>query len=374
MEAFDALNIFGIFKKSLWLFSGFGVVMVGIFTVMMLMMVQLTDTNTGDVRLDGIELPYDVMRWEDEVRAWAVRYDIEDWVLTLLVIMYVESGGLLPDLMQSSESAGLPPNTLEYEDSIAQGVRYLASIIREAERLGIGDDEMGIIQAYNFGRAYINFLWRNDFRHNIDISALYSRTVVAPSLGNTTGRTVPYVNDVSTANGRPYIYVNGGNFHYAYIVMDILRRASIGGVQIDGDICLPMDPPFVITSPYGPRWGHHHAGIDLSVRFGAPIRAALDGTVEYVERGQDSNGGFLGHPVPGGNMVIIEHDGDIRTLYAHMTSNVLVRVGDTVACGQIIGFEGNSGNSTGHHLHFEWHERGRPINPELRINFRQHAE
>ena len=159
-------------------------------------------------------LSEEVLRWQPEVEFWAREYEIMEWVPVLLAIMQTESGGRVPDLMQSSESAGLPVNTLEYEDSIAQGVRYLARIIRRAESFGLGDDRLAVIQAYNFGIPYINFLGNRNERHSLDISAEYSRTVVAPSLGNTTGITVPYNNPVAIANGRPYRFLNGGNFHY----------------------------------------------------------------------------------------------------------------------------------------------------------------
>lgn len=121
--------------------------------------------------------------------------------------------------MQSSESAGLPRNSIRNPiDSIEQGIRYLSNIRNEAESLGI-EDLSAIFQAYNFGSNYLSWLANNDYKHSLDIAEIYSRDVVAPSLGNTTGRRMEYVNAFPIANGKTYRYVNGGNFHLEIYVM-----------------------------------------------------------------------------------------------------------------------------------------------------------
>lgn len=335
-----------------------------LFVIMATVAVFDNDSSAnGDLPSDGHGLSAEVLAWEEEVRYWAEHYDISDWVWILLAIMEVETRGLVPDLMQSSESAGLPPNTLEYEDSIEQGVRYLSQIISRAQQLNL-NDRMAKIQSYNFGIAYINWLSRRDEAHSIEIAAYYSRTVVAPSLGNTTGERYDYRNAVSVANGKPWLYVNGGNFHYADLVMNALGTS--GGYFRDG-VVLPLDPPFRITCDF--YCYEDHGGIDLSAYFGASVRSIMDGTVIHVVSHHDSNGGYLGHVGGWGNVVFIRHEDDIVTVYAHLTSNVRVGVGDQVNAGQIIGYEGNSGNSSGHHLHLEWRENGVRINPALRIDF-----
>jgi len=368
-------------KTKKWVIASLGItgfLTVGIFLMIVLIgsiavqegqraVVEMVSRNT---QTDDTSFQSEVLRWRPEIEYWASHYGIEDWVPELLAIMQVESRGQVADLMQSSESAGLPPNTLQYEDSIAQGVRYLASIIARAEANGLGDDRMAIKQAYNFGVAYINWLARNGYTHNLDVAAIYSRTVVAPSLGNTTGQTYSYVNTVSTANGRPYLYHNGGNFHYAYLVRHVMFLMQVNGAQVVDGIVLPIDPPFVVTSGFGPRWGSHHAGIDLCGGFGAPVRSILDGRVTRVVNHFASNDGWLGHPGGFGNVVFIEHEGGIVTVYAHLMSNVTVHMGERVNAGQVIGFQGNSGNSSGTHLHFEWRENSIAVDPESRINFR----
>jgi murein DD-endopeptidase MepM/ murein hydrolase activator NlpD len=99
-----------------------------------------------------------------------------------------------------------------------------------------------------------------------------------------------------------------------------------------------------ITSCYGQRWGTLHAGIDFAMPAGTPIRAAAAGTV--VKAG-DAGDGY-------GNSVFVDHRNGYLTHYAHQ-SRLIVEVGQRVSVGQIIGYEGSTGDSTGPHLHFEVH-------------------
>lgn len=90
------------------------------------------------------------------VEKYARQNGISDYVYVLLAIIQVESEGKLVDVMQSSESAGLPVNTLGTEDSIKQGCKYFAELIAKADRLGCDMD--AVIQAYNYGSAFWTLL------------------------------------------------------------------------------------------------------------------------------------------------------------------------------------------------------------------------
>ena len=106
-----------------------------------------------------------------------------------------------------------------------------------------------------------------------------------------------------------------------------------------------------ITSLYGERWGRMHKGVDFGCPEGTPVLAALGGTVTYA-------GWTNGY----GNCVVIRHDDGTSTRYAH-NSELLVEVGQTVIQGEAVSLSGNTGNSTGPHLHFEIIIDGEQVDP-----------
>lgn len=106
-----------------------------------------------------------------------------------------------------------------------------------------------------------------------------------------------------------------------------------------------------VTCEYGCYGGH--TGIDIQSYYGGPEYAAKAGTV--VTSGW-SNYGYGYH-------VVVDHGGGVRTLYAHMASQPPVSVGQHVDQGQVVGFEGKTGNASGHHLHFEVQINGTAVNP-----------
>jgi murein DD-endopeptidase MepM/ murein hydrolase activator NlpD len=107
----------------------------------------------------------------------------------------------------------------------------------------------------------------------------------------------------------------------------------------------------VITSGFKYRWGRHHNGIDIGIRYGS-VSAADGGEVTFAGSNGDSRG----------NYIIINHGGGRETLYAHL-SEIKVKVGEKVYQGQRIAISGNSGGTTGPHLHFEVRINGVPKNP-----------
>lgn len=115
-----------------------------------------------------------------------------------------------------------------------------------------------------------------------------------------------------------------------------------------------------ITSNYGPRWGRQHAGIDVKVYIGDTIYAAFDGKVRVVKNEGDRRGY--------GKYIVIRHPNGLETLYGHL-SKQLVREDQIVKAGEPIGLGGNTGRSTGSHLHFETRLAGKAINPALMFDF-----
>ncbi|NLL01734.1 MAG: peptidoglycan DD-metalloendopeptidase family protein [Mollicutes bacterium] len=119
----------------------------------------------------------------------------------------------------------------------------------------------------------------------------------------------------------------------------------------------PTVNPCIITSYVSPRWGGYHKGLDISgAGSGSPIYSATDGVVIDVTTGCASPSSGLSDNCGGGygNKVTVQtSDGLYAIIYAHLTRDVKAKVGDRVNRGQIIGYMGSSGKSTGTHLHFE---------------------
>ena len=115
----------------------------------------------------------------------------------------------------------------------------------------------------------------------------------------------------------------------------------------------------VITSNFGSRWGRQHEGLDIKVYIGDTIRAAFSGKVRMVKY---NPGGY-------GKYVVIRHNNGLETLYGHM-SKQLVEEEQNVRAGAPIGLGGNTGRSTGSHLHFETRLCGVALNPALMFDFR----
>ena len=119
--------------------------------------------------------------------------------------------------------------------------------------------------------------------------------------------------------------------------------------------------PGPLTSPFGPRWGRNHNGVDIGGGEGTAIVASRSGTVVTVisschpTNSWGCGGGF-------GNYVTVSHADGMATIYAHLAS-VSVGAGQQVEAGQVLGTMGNSGSSLGRHLHFEVREAGVPHNP-----------
>ncbi len=121
--------------------------------------------------------------------------------------------------------------------------------------------------------------------------------------------------------------------------------------------CMPTTNTRV-TSPYGPRWRRMHNGIDVKVNIGDTIVAAFDGKIRIVKFERRGYGKY----------VVIRHDNGLETVYGHL-SKFLVDENQLVKAGQPIGLGGNTGRSTGSHLHFETRFLGIAINPALMFNF-----
>ncbi len=152
------------------------------------------------------------------------------------------------------------------------------------------------------------------------------------------------------------IYTEGwdSNLVNCYNNMDVPATAVIDVSKFS------MPHPGYLTSPYGyrKRFRRMHKGVDIKVNIGDTIRAAFDGRVRitnFERRGY-------------GNYVVVRHTNDLETVYGHL-SRFLVEPGTYVKAGQPIALGGNTGRSTGPHLHFETRYMGYAINPAAIFDF-----
>jgi len=161
--------------------------------------------------------------------------------------------------------------------------------------------------------------------------------------------------------------IEGNIDEHEEIAADLRSQIAQEIAEATGGVALPAGPMqspsaagFIwpvegtVTSGFGYRWGRMHEGIDISVPEGTPIRAAADGTV-ILEQSEYESGGY-------GNYTCIDHGGGLSTCYAHQLS-FAASVGDRVSQGDVIGYSGNTGHSTGPHLHFEVRINGAPTDP-----------
>ncbi|USK77714.1 lysozyme family protein [Peribacillus frigoritolerans] len=267
-----------------------------------------------------------VLRYQPLVEKYAAKYGVESYVPLLLAKIMQESGGRVPDVMQSSESLGLPPNTIQDpERSIDVGIKYFSGILKKAK----GDSKLAL-QSYNFGGGFIDYaLKRGGYSK---ANAVAFSNMMAKKLGWDRYGDINYVDNVMR-------YLSGG------------VGGSAGPVNSFGFV-----KPIIgsITSNFGyrihPITGvpKLHAGTDYSCgQKPVPIYATKSGKV--IKAGwQDPNNHKAGY----GQRIVIKHSDGLESVYAHL-SKFLVKNGQTVTQGQQIGNCGTTGSSTGMHLHFE---------------------
>ena len=152
-----------------------------------------------------------VLQYEDLVKYYAEEEGIEEYVPVLLAIMEVETKGERADVMQSSESAGLEPNSLSPEASIAQACDYFRGLVDRTEEIDV--DLNTIIQAYNYGPGYMYYIAENGGVHSFDLAVEYAREM-------SDGRTARYTHPIADDNGNwMYLY---GNMYYVKLVEQYL--------------------------------------------------------------------------------------------------------------------------------------------------------
>lgn len=152
--------------------------------------------------------------------------------------------------------------------------------------------------------------------------------------------------------GFPHNRVNPmGRTHIDLLPDEIVLRL----VADSSDFCFPVKRPK--TSNYGWRWQRGHHGVDIGLPVGEPVHCAFSGIVRVATR----MGGY-------GNCIVVRHPNGLETLYGHL-SKINVQPNQQVEVGEVIGLGGNTGNSTGPHLHFECRFLYQTFDPEWILDF-----
>ncbi|KQL56975.1 MULTISPECIES: lysozyme family protein [Bacillaceae] len=264
----------------------------------------------------------EIERYRSYFERYAKENGIEDHIEILMAMTMQESGGRLADVMQSSESLGLPVNTItDPELSIKQGVSYFANVLESAG----GNTELAL-QSYNMGHGFIDYA--NE--HN---NGNYSKELAQQ-----------FSNHMRERLGWS-VY---GDPNYVDNVMRYLDKTEPEYAAGDADWALPLRD-IRITSEFG--WRTHpvtgerntfHGGLDFGCTPADSILSVADGRVVEAKH---SNVGY-------GNYVTVQHGENEFSRYAHLSS-IGVSNGQEVNQGEALGKCGTTGSSTGNHLHLE---------------------
>ena len=193
----------------------FGWIFTGIISLLLfLFIVTSDDEESSGAQFDysGLNLSAEVLKHQPTVEKYARKYSIEDYVNYLLAIMQVESGGTGEDVMQSSESLGLPPNSLNTEQSIEQGCKYFASLLSSAEAKDC--DINTVVQSYNYGGGFIDYVAARGKKYSFALAESFARE-------KSGGVKVDYKNEISIKQNGGWRY-KYGNMFYVQLVSQYL--------------------------------------------------------------------------------------------------------------------------------------------------------
>lgn len=202
-------------KHILITFSG---VFLLIFSLLLLVVVLFSEEEDGghDLSYGGANVSAEVLAHKPMLEQYAREYGIEDYINVLLAIIQVESGGTLEDVMQSSESMGLPPNTLSTEESIKQGCKYFASLLESAKTKGC--DLNSVIQSYNYGGGFLDYVAGRGKKYTFPLAENFSKE-------QSNGVKVSYSNPVAIQKNGGWRY-NYGNMFYVLLVSEYMTTAQ----------------------------------------------------------------------------------------------------------------------------------------------------
>lgn len=223
------------------------------------------DSGFSNIQYGGVNVSEEVLVHKPMVEKYAKEYGVEEYINVLLAIIQVESGGTAEDVMQTSESLGLPPNTLAREESIKQGVKYFASLLQTSERNN--SDLNAVIQSYNYGGGFLGYISNRGNKYSFELAESFSREYSG-------GEKVSYPNPIAIPINGGWRY-NYGNMFYVQLVSQYLvtTRFDNETVQAIMDEALKYEGWEYVFGGASPstsfdcsgltQWSYGKAGINL---------------------------------------------------------------------------------------------------------------
>ena len=190
-----------------------------IFSLLLFVVVLFSDEEDGGgshIQYGGVNVSAEVLAHKPLLEKYAREYGIEEYINVLLAIIQVESGGTLEDVMQSSESLGLPPNSLSTEESIKQGCKYFSELVASAEAKDC--DLNAVIQSYNYGGGFLDYVSSRGKKYTIELAESFARD-------KSGGTKVTYTNPIAVEKNGGWRY-NYGNMFYVLVVSQYLTVAQ----------------------------------------------------------------------------------------------------------------------------------------------------
>lgn len=207
-------------------FSGLFMMVFALLLFVALLFSDEQDSGFSNIHSGGVNVSAEVLAHQPMVEKYAKEYGVEDYVHVLLAIIQVESSGTAEDVMQSSESLGLPPNSLSTEESIKQGVKYFSELLTSSERLGT--DLESVIQSYNYGGGFLCYVSNHGGKYNFELSQSFSKE-------HSGGEKVSYPNPIAIPINGGWRY-NYGNMFYLALVKQYLGTTTYFDDELVQDI------------------------------------------------------------------------------------------------------------------------------------------
>ena len=194
-------------------FGGVFVLLIGILLLVIVLFGEEDDAGNSNNNLGGLHVSEEVMAHLPMVERYCREFGIEEYVRYILAIMEVESGGVGEDVLQSSESAGLPPNTLNVEESIRQGCKYFSELLANSNSQGC--DIATVVSSYNFGGGFIDYVVSRGKQYTYELAESFAKE-------KSGGVKVSYSNPIAIAINGGWRFSYGNQFYWLLVSQYLL--------------------------------------------------------------------------------------------------------------------------------------------------------